>query len=104
MSDSDRFVQIVHIPSGNWASLSSKFSSKGNVEHFDSLNIVPNEGDTVITQACSIMRTQKPSFTINALNVGCQEGGSDCGLYAIAMAYDLCAGVDPCSFQEICAK
>ena len=95
MSDSDRFVQIVHISQGHWACLSNKFSSEGNVELFDSLHTVPEEGDSTIRQACSIVRTPEPSLTINVVNVGCQEGCSDCGLYAIAMAYDLCAGLDP---------
>ena len=29
------------------------------------------------------------------MNIGHQEGPSDCGLFAIAMAYDLCTGVNP---------
>ena len=92
-----RFVQIVHVSTGHWACLSNKFSSSGTLELFDSLHTVPEEGDTIIPQACSILRTPEPSLTINVVNVGRQEGGSDCGLYAIAMAYDLCAGVDPVS-------
>lgn len=91
MSDSDGFVQIVHI-SGHWACLSNTFSPAGTVELFDSLHTLPKEGSTIIPQACSILHTPEPSLTIN---VGRQKGGSDCGLYAIAMAYDLCAGADP---------
>ena len=101
MSDSDGFVQIVHVSPGHWACLSNKFSSEGNVELFDSLHTVPEEGDSIIHQACSIVRTPEPSLTINVVNVGCQEGGSDCGLYAIAMAYDLCAGLDPVSKKYV---
>lgn len=95
MSDSDGVVQIVHISAGHWACLSNKYSSEGNVELFDSLHTVPEEGDNLIHQACNIVHTTEPTLTIKVLNVECQEGGSDCGLYAIAMAYDLCAGVDP---------
>ena len=97
ISDSDGFVQIVHVSTGHWACLSNKFSSLGTLELFDSLHTVPEEGDTIIPQACSILRTPEPSLIINVVNVGRQEGGSNCGLYAIAMAYDLCAGVDPVS-------
>ena len=104
MSHSDGLVQIVHISAGHWACLSNKFSSEGNVELFDSLHTAPEEGDTIITQACSIVRTQMPSLTINVMNVGRQEGGSDCGLYAIAMAYDLCAGVDPVCKKYVQSK
>ena len=43
------------------------------------------------------MHTPESILTVNVVNVTFQEGGSDCGLFAIAMAYDLCAGVDPVS-------
>ena len=62
MSDSDGFVQIVHISPGHWACLSNKFSSEGNVELFDSLHTVPKEGDTIFFQACSIVHTPEPSM------------------------------------------
>ena len=101
ISDSDGFVQIVHVSTGHWACLSNKILSSGTLELFDSLHTVPEEEDTIIPQACSILRTPEPSLTINVVNVGRQEGGSDCGLYAIAMAYDLCAGVDPVSKKYV---
>ena len=94
-SNPDGFVQIVHISLGHWACLSNKFSPEGSVDLFDSLHTVPEEDDTILPQVCSILHTPEPTITTNVVNVGLQEGGSDCGLFAIAMAYDLCAGVDP---------
>lgn len=97
MSNADGFIQVLHVSQGHWACLSNKFSSGGNVDLFDSLHTVPKESGTIFSQACNILRTQYPSITINVVNVGLQEGGTDCGLYAMAMAYDLCIGVDPIS-------
>ena len=101
ISDSDGFVEIVHVSTGHWACLSNKFSSSGTLELFNSFHTVPEEGDTIIPQACSILRTPEPSLTINVVDVGRQEGGCDCSLYAIAIAYDLCAGVDAVSKKYV---
>ena len=95
LSTPDRFVQIIHVSSNHWACLSNKFSSPGSVDLFDSMHTDPIEDDTILTQVCSILHTPNPTVTTNVVNVGRQEGVRDCGLFAIAMAYDLCAEVDP---------
>lgn len=59
------------------------------------MHTVPEEDSTIFTQVCSILQTPKPTVTTNVVNVRRQEGGTDCGLFTIAMAFDLCAGVDP---------
>ena len=100
-STPDRFVQILHVSSNHWACLSNKFSSPGSVDLFDSMHTVPVEDGTILTQVCTILRTPKPTLTTNVVNVRCQEGGSDCGLFAIAMAYDLCAGIDPITREYV---
>lgn len=89
------FVQIIHISPGHWACLSNKFSSEGCVDLFDSLHTVPEEDGTILSQVCCILRTSQQSITTNIANVGLQVGSDDCGLFAIAMAYDLCAGINP---------
>ena len=53
---------------------------------------------------CSILRTPELSVTINVVNVGLQEDVNDCALFAIAMAYDLRAGVDPVSHKYVQIK
>ena len=100
-STPDRFVQILHVSSNHWACLSNKFLSPGSVDLFDSMHTVPVEDGTILTQVCTILRTPKPTLTTNVVNVHCQEGGSDCGLFAIAMAYDLCAGIDPITREYV---
>jgi len=39
---------------------------------------------------------------IRVVNVQCQQGGDNCGVFAVAMAFDLCEGRDPflCSYDE----
>ncbi len=100
-STPDQFVQIIHVSSNHWACLSDKFSSPGSVDLFDSMHTVPVEGGTIVSQVCSILRTPKPTITTNVVNVCFQTGGRDCGLFAIAMAFDLCAGIDPINKEYV---
>lgn len=81
--------------SGHWACLFNKSSSEGSVDLFYSLHTVPEEHGTILSQLCTFLHTSQPSITTNVVNVGLQEGSNDCGLFAIAMAYDLCMGVNP---------
>ena len=41
------------------------------------------------------MKSEKSSVTINVINVQYQDSSSDCGLFAVPMAFDLCNGIDP---------
>ena len=94
-SNADNFVQIIHISSGHWACLSNKFSSAGQVDLYDSLHTHPEEDDNIVSQACLILHSSEPQVTIRVVNVGLQQGYADCGLFSVAMAYDLCCNVDP---------
>ena len=94
-------MQIIYISPGHWACLSNKFSSVDSVDLFDSLRTLTEDDSTILPQVCCILHTPEPSITANVVNVGLQEGSSDCGLFAIAMAYDLCAGVDPATRQYV---
>ena len=66
--------------------MSNKLSSEDSVDLFDSLHTVPEDDGTILPQVCNILHTPEPSVTTNVVNVGLQEGGKDCGLFAIAMA------------------
>lgn len=96
----DGFVQVIFLSSGHWACLSNRFSQNGDVELFDSMLTAPSEGDDIVGQACSILKSTKQMLTIDVVGVQTQVGGADCGLFAISMAFDLCSGVDPFS-QEV---
>ena len=94
-SNTDNFVQIIHISPGHWACLSNKFTSAGQVDLYDSLHTRPDVDDNIVPQACLILHSTEPQVTIRVVNVGLQQGYDDCGLFSVAMAYDLCCGVDP---------
>lgn len=54
---------------------------------------------TIKEQAATILHYQASSFTIRVVNVQRQEGGDSCGLFAIAMAYDICNRQVPFEFS-----
>lgn len=91
-SNADSFVQIIHISLGHWA---NKFSPAGQGDLYDSLHTRPEEDDNIVPQACLILHSSGSQVTIQVVNVILQQGYDDCGLFSVAMAYNLCCGVDP---------
>ena len=89
------FVQIIHVGDCHWACLSNKFSEDNTVELYDTLFTKP--GDTIQEQVSTIMNCEMADIGIQVMNVVPQQSGHSCGLYAIAVAVDLCLGNDPCS-------
>lgn len=93
------FVQVLYIEPNHWACLSNKFVSSDCSSHtidlYDSLHTVPDEEGSIVMNACTILKAEESSVTINVINVQYQAGGADCGLFALAMAADLCRGLDP---------
>lgn len=94
-SVAETFVQVIYISPGHWACLSDVFSRKGVVDLYDSMHTTPGQDSSIVNQVCTILQSQQPCITIDIVNVMMQRGGSDCGLFALAMAADLCRGVDP---------
>lgn len=95
-SVSKDFVQIIHVGNSHWACLSNKLCKEDNVvELYDSMLTKP--GKTVQKQVSTIMNSEAAAITLRIMNVKRQQSGHACGLYAIAMAVDLCLGKDPCS-------
>lgn len=96
-----QFVQIINVGGCHWACLSNRHCSEnGTIELFDSQHTVPES--TIKQQACTILRCRLPLITIQVVNVQKQSNENNCGLYAMAMALDLCEGRDPfiCSYNE----
>ena len=62
---------------------------------YDSLHTRPNEQGSIVKQACTILKSQQSTIAVNMINVQIQDGASDCTLFALAMATDLCRGIDP---------
>ena len=93
------FVQVIHVEPNHWACLSNKFVSSDCCHHtvnlYDSLHTVPDVEGSIVKQACVILNCFESTITINVINVQTQQGTSDCGLFALAMAADLCRDIDP---------
>ena len=62
---------------------------------FDSLHTIPCADGSIVNQVCLILHPMSSVVTANVVNIDQQDGFDDCGLFAIAMVYDLCSGNDP---------
>ena len=87
------FVQILHDGGLHWICVSNLFCEDNSVEVFDSMYAsLPVH---VKMQVACIMMVQQAALTVKVVNFQRQSGGSDCGLFAIAAATELCHGNDP---------
>ena len=95
----EEFVQVIHIEPNHWACLSNKFVSSGCSSHtvnlYDSLHTLPKVDGSIVKEVCLILKAKESTVSINLINVQLQAGQNDCGLFVLAMATDLCRGVDP---------
>ena len=55
-------------------------------------------------QIASIYRTDQTEMKVSIEAVQQQKGQSDCGLFAVAFAFDIAAGVDPQNINYIQAE
>ena len=89
------FVQIVNLSRQHWVCVSNVLSSPGVVDVYDSIPAYSRGSNTLQQQIAAILKTPDSSFTINYVDVQRQNGGSDCGLFAVMFAAALCNGKDP---------
>lgn len=84
------FVQIINV-GANWVSLSIISSIPGVVKVYYSLYRTPN--NVIIEHTCQMNLHTGPEVTFVYQKVQKQLGSSDCGLFALAFATDLCHGL-----------
>jgi hypothetical protein len=90
--DSGDFIQILHIPSTHWVTLSNMNSAPGSVGVYDSSsNSLSIEVRKCLTHLLHCQCDVVP------MPISHQIGSYDCGLYAIVFAASLCVGQDPCA-------
>ena len=90
------FVQLLH-GSNHWLCVSTVGYKESEINVLDSLyNTVPLK---VKRQIAILMNSKTSTLKLNFINVAKQRGGSDCGLYAIANAAAVCAGLDTTTLQ-----
>ena len=69
------------------------WAETANVDMFDSLpSMVSSRTEDQIADICM---SEEKEITLNIKNVQTQNGGDDCGLFALAFATSLCFGEDP---------
>ncbi len=96
----EAFVQVLHVRKNHWLTVSSRGCEKGVVRLYDSLN-----GTVSIDTKCQIaafIRSEEEELVLQSVDTDPQQNGTDCGLHAIANAYELCAGNDPstCAWKQ----
>lgn len=97
-SQSEDFVQVLHVSGNHWVCASNLFAPEGCVDVYDSMPAYSYKCASLEQQLAVILKCKEPSsFSVRHINVQRQVGGSSCGLYAVAFAVSLCLGVDPYS-------
>lgn len=90
------FVQILNVTNNHWIALSTVGCEVSTIKVFDSSGMgrskLPNHTLKVIAR---LMQCNERSFTIEFADVQQQEGGDDCGLFALAFITTICNGRDP---------
>ena len=87
------FVQIINVEDTHWCVVSNIGCKDGDVNVYDTL--YKSVRTSVIPIVATLTFTSLKKFTINMVDIQLQTNGYDCGVLAIAIAYDLCSGNDP---------
>lgn len=86
------FVQVINV-GDHWACLSTiGIRTPGTIKIYDSTYIKPST--IAVEHACRMLHHIGKVITFISVKVQKQVGGSDCGLFALAYATDLCYGLD----------
>ena len=94
---SGEFVQIVHVRNNHWCVVSTVGCDCGVIHVYDSLyRSVSRETLSLIA---SMVYSPSSELNITKMDVEKQSNGSDCGVLAIAYAFDICNGLNPCNVR-----
>ena len=93
------FVQIyiINVRNNHWCTISSIGCGEGEVKVYDSM--YPSVSTGTLRLIASLIFSSASQLVVNMMDVGRQSNGSDCGVLAIAFAYDICSGSDPCKVK-----
>ena len=94
------YVQIIHCPVfEHWITIEISFDEE--VRIFDSL-FVNKLSYEVKKQIASIVQTKHNQIELKLEKTQQQQNATDCGIFAIAFATDLCHGIDPvrCNYSD----
>ncbi len=94
---SGEFVQIVHVRKSHWCVVSTVGCECGVVRVYDSLYKTLSKD--LVHLIASMVYSPLSELKIVSMDVEKQSNGSDCGVLAIAYAFDICSGFDPCAVK-----
>ena len=89
------FIQILHTGTNHWVTVEGVDDSLVRV--YDSLYTSTTTSTRMSVAA--LAETSKHQITVQIAATQFQKGGTDCGVYAIAYATDLCHGNNPASYR-----
>ena len=91
------FVQIINVRNNHWCTVSNIGCGEGEVKVYDSM--YPSVSTGTLRVIASLIFSSATQLVVKMVDVGRQSNGSDCGVLAIAFAYDICSGSDPCKVK-----
>ena len=91
------FVQIIIVGDCHWCTVSNIGCDDGVVKVYDSM--YSSVSSTTMKLIASLVFSPAEQLVVKMMDVGKQSNGSDCGVLAIAFAYDICNGDDPCTVK-----
>lgn len=89
-------VQILNFDK-HWVCISTLGCIPGHVNVYDSIYSTPTS--SLLRKICNLLCTKESTLTVHMMDIQKQEGGSDCGCFAIACATTLCYGENPCQIR-----
>ena len=96
---SGEFIQIIHMSSNHWITLSTVGCELSTINLYDSLNRrLSMQAQKLVA---SIMQSWGKVIEVKSIDVQNQRGISDCGLFAVAFATCLCYGQDPAAINFV---
>ena len=94
---SGEFVQIIHVRNNHWCVVSTVGCQSGVVRVYDSLyKTLSKETVRLIARMVHVPSSE---LKFEMMDVEKQSNDSDCGVLAIAYAFDICNGMNPCSVR-----
>ena len=91
--DPTNAVQILHMRGNHWVCVSTIGCPPDTIDVYDSLySSLPAYGQE---QLATILQTTGKHMIVRFPRMQHQVGGSDCGLFAVACAYELASGCNP---------
>ena len=90
---------MLHDGHNHWLTISTVGAPPSNILVYDSM--YPSAGQATKRQAASMMMVAEPKLTLHFADVQMQPGGSDCGVFALALQLPSALAIHQASFSLI---